>query len=384
MTPLRLTRFDIWQVVVPVRADVLFGEPTERSPYTHGMDWPTLPIHLVEGRTKDGLVAIGECGRGETPEAVEATLHSLLNVDLAQTHPSMIWASEFQPGGMASPYRVPSWRMGLPRSCPLMESLWLDAVGKRAGLPADTFLGGTVRNRVAVDYWANRPDARRLVQHVKRADQLGLRGMKIKSDGLGDTVQALVEASRHVSTDFHFTVDPMCAWRSLRETGHLFDAIEKLPFRVQVEDPFAYGMPEDWRVARARYRVPIICHCRTEDVLRWALREQAADALNLGGGSTFDFIQLAATARFHGKDCWQGSALELGVLQRVRLHAAAAATNCVMPSDLQSEWVREHTLVTPRMQYEDGYACVPTEPGLGIALDHRALKKYLREHRVIG
>ena len=64
--------------------------------------------------------------------------------------------------------------------------------------------------------------------------------------------------------------------------------------------------------------------------------------------------------------------------QHVRLHAAAAARCCVLASDLQSEWVREHTLVTPRMQYDDGHALVPSAPGIGVALDHKAIKKYLK------
>lgn len=43
------------------------------------------------------------------------------------------------------------------RSYQVMESLWLDAVGKQAGLPAHQLLGGAVRDRVLTDFWANRP-----------------------------------------------------------------------------------------------------------------------------------------------------------------------------------------------------------------------------------
>jgi L-alanine-DL-glutamate epimerase-like enolase superfamily enzyme len=43
---------------------------------------------------------------------------------------------------------------------------------------------------------------------------------------------------------------------------------------------------------------------------------------------------------------------------------------------MQSEWVREHTLITPRMAYADAHALVPDRPGLGIALDHAAVQRY--------
>jgi len=75
--------------------------------------------------------------------------------------------------------------------------------------------------------------------------------------------------------------------------------------------------------------------------------------------------------------------LELGVLQHVRLHAAACARNCVLPSDLQSEWVRDATLITPHMAYDGNTALVPTKPGLGIDLDHQAMQPYIQEEFVI-
>lgn len=74
----------------------------------------------------------------------------------------------------------------------------------------------------------------------------------------------------------------------------------------------------------------------------------------------------------------------MGVLQHLRLHAAACARNCVLASDLCSEWVREHTLVTPRMAYRDAGAVVPQQPGLGIELDHAAVEQYAHKHFVIA
>ncbi len=133
---------------------------------------------------------------------------------------------------------------------------------------------------------------------------------------------------------------------------------------------------EDWRQARNFRPLTIICHASNETRLRNGLRDELADGYNLGGSSVYEFLQTSHVAEFYAKDCWQGSSLELGVYQHIRLHAAACARNCVLASDLQSEWVREHTLVTPRMAYADGHALVPDRPGIGVDLDHAAVARY--------
>ena len=375
-TPLTFTDFRVWAVVVPVRNDILAANAAAGVVYEQNLSWPDLPIHLVEGMTSAGLTAVGECGRGTPRSAVEATLRDLLGRDLLAVAPPTMWMRASEPGGLPPSYPLWSWQAAGERSYILAESLWLDAVGKLSGMPAHQLLGGAVRKRVPVDFWANRPKADVLRDLVFEAAGKGLRGMKIKSDAAGDTVHALTAIAPDLPDGFRFTVDPMCAWRTLRESRRLFDQLAALPCDVQVEDPFSYLMLEDWRQARALGQATIVCHARDESVLRLALREQMADALNLGGGGSYAFLQMAAVAEFAGKDCWQGSALELGVLQHLHLHASACVRNCMLASDLQSEWVREHTLVAPRMSYDGGFAQVPEASGLGVEMDHDAVRRY--------
>ncbi|NJN81882.1 MAG: mandelate racemase/muconate lactonizing enzyme family protein [Caldilineaceae bacterium] len=236
-----------------------------------------------------------------------------------------------------------------------------------------------MRDRVATDFWANRPTAPLLAGFVAEASGQGLSGLKMKSDADGNTAKALLAIADDIPTDFRITIDPMYAWRSFRESAHLFEALARLPFTVQIEDPFHYHAVEDWQQARRFGPLTIVCHPRREEVLHFALREQLADAYNLGGGSLAGFVRLAQVTEFQHKDCWQGSSLELGVLQHLRLHGAACARSCILASDLSSEWVREHTLVTPRMGYEGAFAKLPSLPGLGIELDHAAIDRYTQE-----
>lgn len=375
--PLTFEKFRVWQVVVPARQDILAAPGATGVMYRQAGQWPGMPVHLVEGTTTQGFTAVGESGRGTSQAAVEDTLRDLLGRDLSTITPATAWSGEANATGLPRSYPYWSWELADGRSYTLLESLWLDAVGKAAGMPAHQLLGGAIRPEVAVDFWVNRPAAAGMARLIQEAVELGLRGIKMKSSAGCDTVDALLAIAADVPEGFHITIDPMCAWRSLRECARKLERLARLPFDIQIEDPFPYGAIDDWRAARQLSPLTIACHARTEDVLQLAMREEMADTYNLGRGSVYDFLRLSHVTEFVSKDCWQGSSLELGVLQHLRLHASACARNCVLPSDLQSEWVREDTLVTPRMEYRDGHAVVPTRPGLGVELDHAAMARYV-------
>lgn len=394
MKKLSFISFKVWEVIVPVRADVL-GASMEMA------SWPVQSIHLVEGKTSEGFTAVGECARGTPAECVNSTLRALLGINLLGVTPPTAWMQSFDPGqlpagypvwtkgegqtqqkaiaeavGMTSLYPVWSWGASGSVSYILFESLWLDAVGKYAGMPSHQLLGGAVRGQVAVDFWAARPLPDTLPALVHEAKEKGLRGMKIKSNDAGDAVLHLHQLRGELPVDFRFTIDAMCGWRSWRESQHLWKRLGEFPFSVQVEDPFPYENREDWRKVGAMNIVPLICHARSEQILKGALSDNLADAYNIGGGSAFEFVKLAAMAEFHGKDCWHGSGMELGVLQALHLHAASCARNCVLAGDLQSEWIRAETLVRPRMTYQGNGALVTKLPGLGVELDPDAVSRY--------
>lgn len=376
MSALTFTKFNVWQVVVPARQDIIAAEASKGALYRDNVSWPEIVIHLVEGVTSEGFTAVGEADRGAPREAVEATLRDILGRNLLDMSPATAWMQPRAANGLPMSYPFWSWQAAEGKHYFLLETLWFDAIGKASGLPAHRLMGGAVRDVVAADFWANRPSAATLGALVKEAQERGLRGIKMKCDSTGDMVKAVLAIAPDVAPDFRFTIDPMYAWRSMRESSRFFEQLAKLEQPVQIEDPFPVTVEDDWRRAREVGPLTIICHPRREDLFRHALQEELADGYNLGGGSVLAFQQMAQVAEFASKDCWHGSSIEMGVLQHLRLHASACARNCLLASDLCSEWVREHTLVKQRMEYRDGGAIVPNRPGLGVDLDHEAVQKY--------
>ena len=365
---LAFCKFEVLQVAVPSRAG--FGLPS-------GAQFDAQPIHLVVGTTNQGSIALGEASRVEDATVVETTLRGLLDFPLQTITPSTAWMkSSYEEGffaGMVRRKPLPSWEECRGRSIFLLESLWLDAMGQAAGVPAHVLLGGAVRPKVRVDYWAAQPDAPDLARLVAEAQALGCTGMKLKSSSSGNTVLALREIAADLPEGFQFTIDPMFNWRSLHESRKLFEILDALPVTCKVEDPFPFEAIDDWHAAQRQHRQTLIWHTRGESDLQVALREGTADAFNIACRSTFEAMDLAKVLAFHAKDCWFGSQLETGVFQQVRLHAASAAATCVLASDLQSQWVREHTLVTPAMTTQAGEIAVGNAPGLGVKLDWDAV-----------
>ncbi|MCC6453585.1 MAG: mandelate racemase/muconate lactonizing enzyme family protein [Caldilineaceae bacterium] len=379
MSALTFTKFRVWQVVVPARQDIITAPPTKGFLYRDNLSWPEVPVHLIEGTTSEGFTAVGEADRGTPQATVEATLRDLLGRNLLEMSPATVWMVPREASVLPLSYPTWSWQAAEGKHYFTLESLWFDAVGKASGLPAHRLMGGAVRDVVAADFWANRPATATLGALVKEAQERGLRGIKMKCDSTGDMVKAVLAVAPDVSPDFRFTIDPMYAWRSMRESARFFEQLAKLEQPVQIEDPFPVTVEDDWRRAREIGPMTIICHPRGSTLFRHALREELADGYNLGGGSAIEFIQMAQIAEFASKDCWHGSSIEMGVLQHLRLHASACARNCLLASDLCSEWVREHTLVKQRMEYRDGGAVVPNHPGLGVELDHEVIQKYARK-----
>ena len=219
MTALTFTEFRIWQVVVPARQDIIGASPPQGSIYREGLTWPEIPIHLVEGVTSEGFTAVGRgrpgssAGNGRRDVARSPRTQSAGDVAvdrLDADQGAQRFATEL-PGLVVGGSRRPAL---LPARVTVVRR-----DGQASGLPAHRLMGGAVRDVVPADYWANRPTAKTLAKLVTEAQELGLKGIKMKCDSQGDMVNAVLEIAGDVDPGFRFTIDPMYAWRSFRESA---------------------------------------------------------------------------------------------------------------------------------------------------------------------
>lgn len=365
------------EVTVPTRPG---SENSEEYGSFLEYEWDELPIVLLEVETSDGIVSLGEVGRGTYLKDIAPLLEQLPGLKLHGFSPTCLpesWRGlSLYGGAIREVHPVPVWSSQNPVTY-AMEMVLLDWAGKRLGCRAVDLLGGAYREAVPVDFWCGRQTPTDLCKVVGRAVELGFKGLKMKSR-YGDPVVEQVRAIREVGGEgFSITIDPMYQWYSPNESLATLKSLEQFGSGVKVEDPFPEDRPEFWHRARQTVSVPLIWHARSLASLRRALQERCADAFNCSGGP-WEFLTAVHAVEVAGYSCWRGSSLELGVGQVAGLHAAAAARPCVMPSDFQSGIIREHTLISWEWPYRDGTLSLPTEPGLGVSLVPDAVRHYTR------
>lgn len=371
----RIQHLTAYEVVVPARPGATNSEEYGNF-LSH--EWDLMPICILEARLDDGITALGEVGREHSLASIEPWLRQLPGLEIQGLSLATLpedWRGKGVFGGAVEEvHPVPLWTSPSP-VIGALEMIQLDWAGKRLGCRAVDLLGGPVRDRVTVDYWAGRKTPADLHRTVTTARELGFRGLKMKSR-YGDPVVEQVRAIRDAGgADFSVTIDPMYQWFSPHESLATLKALEEFGGNLRVEDPFPEDRPEFWRRARQVTSVPLVWHARTLASLRRALQEGCTDGFNVSGVAR-EFLHFAGAVGIAGYSCWRGSSLELGIGQVAGLHAAAAAPSCVMASDFQSGVIREHTLVTWDWPYQDGTLPLPEGPGLGVELDREALEHY--------
>jgi muconate cycloisomerase len=184
-------------------------------------------------------------------------------------------------------------------------------------------------------------------------------------------MQALADSVPEMSIITDFNTD----LRRPLEAARLARKAERYGHIAVWEDPVPKWDYSWSALLRTQIGIAIALHLGTlQDVVR-AIKAEAMDYMNFGGG-LFSFVKAANIAEAAGIPCWHGGGLELGIGGMSHAHACAAAKGCILPSHLVGPFLREDDLIVDPIVFEDGYAIVPKEPGLGVELDTEALEKY--------
>jgi len=341
--------------------------------FTQGLD-----KHILQVHTDQGLVGLGETWKGTPDAAVRAGAEAMLGKDpvrlslsrLPLPHdPEVVNVRDL---GAVVP--VPVRSIFHNPSVHAFEVAIADIVGQTFGVPICQLLGGAVRDRVLVHYWAGRHTPENIARIAAHAKGEGFGGIKIKcalEDPNLERVQAIFDAC---GPEFRITLDPNMRFRGLDETLELATSLAGYPIEV-LEDPVPKDDLSVYVRLRQEMEIPLALHLeRPEDVLE-AIRLGAADVFNLRGTMT-GFAKAAYLAEVAGIPVWRGSGLDLGILDASYTHVCAVAPACTLGSDIVGNFLREDDLIIDPLEYEQGYVKVPEGPGLGVKLDEEALERY--------
>ena len=373
---MKITHVDIDEVVVPCKPDTVNSSEW-------GVDaWETMSRFIVQAHTDDGLVGLGESPRGMALAPVRAAADALIGADpLALCWQNLPLHSDMSAalvGWNAPAYPPRSHELPLTLRSPAYDTFEMaifDLAGKALGVPVHRLLGGAYRERVPVDFWIGRRTPADAARKAREARELGYTGLKMKAaaeDPMFDRVAAITEAA---GRDFLLVIDPNERFYRPAEALRIARELEVFPNIRVFEDPFPKWNLTGYRDFRPRTTIPVALHLGDAQAVINAIKHEACDHMNLGGGLVL-FPRLAAIADAAGMWCWHGSGVDLGIREAAYLHAACLARNCLLNSDIFGRLIREHDLLTTPLTIDQGHALVPTSPGLGVELDRAAVEHY--------
>lgn len=365
-----ISRVVVHQVIVPAREGHVdcpgFGDSL----------FDKTPKWMLEVYTDSGLVGYGESMRGTSESDLRWGIQQILGRKLL----SLSWLNPVSPNLSGDgfhphpPKPYPFHEFEFPALGHLgLQVAVLDLWGKCLGVPLYQILGGAHRERVATSWWFGRSEPDHAARQMEIGMKHGFRGVKIKATAEDDVV-GIVRAIKSVAgADALVVIDPNRRFYRLSETLKISHRLEEEFSHVMLEDPFPFDVRE-WQLLREKTSLPIALH--TGDI-SLGLSEHCCDHVNVGYPLA-SFLGDAHMAFRFKKLCWHGSGVELGVLDAYMVHCAAVAKACALPGDAMGHRIRSDDLIEEELELKDGAIRVPTRPGLGVTLDHAAMKRYLK------
>jgi L-alanine-DL-glutamate epimerase-like enolase superfamily enzyme len=352
---LRATRIEYFLVHQHMQPGTVNGpEPEYQEPR-----WDEVPKYLIRLHTDGGITGIGETPRGLAEDALLAGARALLGQDLLSLDLT----------------RLPVPRGGAYKG---LEIAVFDVVGKATGKRVVDLLGGAVRERVEVDWWSGRRSPADLARWAQEGRRRGFRGMKIKCK-LEDPMVERMLAVKEAVPDMPVTIDPNTRFYRREAAADLARRLGPIGNVAVFEDPIPKDDFNEYARLREEMRgtgIPLALHLGHLGDLRRAIGG-CIDVLNASPPSMVEFVEMARVAGEAGIPCWHGSGNDCGPMDLAALHACAAAPACTLPSDLMGNILHVEHFLTEPIQFDGGWAILPSGPGLGRELDMAAVERQL-------
>ncbi|WP_061797336.1 muconate cycloisomerase family protein [Serratia ficaria] len=355
-----IERIDSWLVDIPTI------RPHKLSMATMGCQTLT----LVRLTCADGLVGWGEATTigglsygPESPEGIKSAIDCYL-APLVATMNAHVKGNSFAKSAL--------------------ETAFLDAQGKRLGLPVSTLLGGALSDSLPVLWTLASGDTQKdiaegqtlLAEGRHRAFKL-----KIGARPLAEDLRHTAAIKRALGPDVSIRVDVNQAWdagTAVRGMAALQDIGIDL-----VEQPVAlWDRAALTRLSR-RFTLPILADEAVADAHDgYALAAggfTGAYALKIAkAGGPAQALKLAQVAQAAGVALYGGTMLE-GTLGTVASLHAWSTLKLDWGSEMFGPLLLKDDVVTAPLRFADGQVSLPSGPGLGIDIDEDKLRFYRRK-----
>ena len=267
--------------------------------------------------------------------------------------------------------------LGMPFSSSVdaFEMAIFDLVGKTLGVPVYQLLGGKHQDKVAVGYWTGRQTGEDMQNVARKAWEMGYKGFKYKQRP-GDSMVEQVKDITKGAPGIKIVIDPNNHFKDY--DVFIRQAKQLEGYNIQcLENPMPLDIDTYVRLSEElqKINIPLCIHTSDIRIITEAIKVGACQIFNISGDMR-SFVQLCHLIDAFGFICWHGSSNDIGVQDASYVHAIAATSNCVIPSDVLGYLIRQDDLLSKTFTVKDAFAIVPDDPGLGVELDEDAVKKY--------
>ena len=321
----------------------------------------------------DDLVGLGECVADQHPGYSYETSATAWQIIKDYLAPALIGS---QINDLPELHHRMEFVRGHPMAKAGLEMACWDLLSKQRSIPLSTALGG-IRTRVEVGVSIGIQDSvGELLHTVSGYIDHGYQRIKIKIKPGKDIHQT--QAVRRSFPQTPLQVDANSAYTL--ETASPIRQLDDLDLLL-IEQPLAEDDMWDHHYLQKELKTPI---CLDESILsprhaRQAIDMQACKVVNIKAGRVGGLapaVKIHDICLQHGIPVWCGGMLETGIGRAANL-ALASLPNFTQPGDIsatdryyQEDITQERFILNP-----DSTIDVPLKPGLGIELDHKALKK---------
>ncbi|GAA4334403.1 enolase C-terminal domain-like protein [Pigmentiphaga soli] len=387
-----IERIEVFVTELPVRLQRVFSSGNyDTGPLGRVLGKPVLVrIHA------DGVVGTAQIRPIAPGHFVADTTHSSVAAITEVLGPAILGKDLFDIEGIneACDLRL----HGNPAARAVLDIALHDAMGKALGLPVHKLIGGACQPHIPLEWSVSMADDVGVIiaEATRAVEEFGIKVLCLKAAdrrGWRQDVRHFEAVRRAVGEDVVIGVDPNTGWT----VPDAISAIHALrPFDLgYVEQPIARrdlkGMAA---IRRECAGIPLMADeglFTLQDA--YALAEaEAVDAFciklyKVGGLSAARKIAAVAEASNILLNCG-------GIASQSQLEAAATAHFYASIPARRMMGAGEFVLglnttapdpLVPETDFvvKDGYADVPTGPGLGITIDENALKKYTLRHEVV-
>lgn len=368
---MKINKITVHEVMVPTHPEAIeskgMNKPLHKAAVGASEAWSIqfdeLSKLMLKMELDDGIIGWGELYRAHDWRVVDRIAQSLIGKDI-------------------NTFTLQSLPFNFTREYDGFECAIWDAYAKAHGLRVVDLLGGPVKEMVKVGAWSGHRRVEDVGDLAIKYFEQGYDCIKFKCD-LEDDVVSLCRGIQQAVPSMSVILDPNERWENSGESRIRIRELQEIGNLLCLEDPIPRWKLNEFSRLRAYGSIPIALHIslpyiqhgqRIDNAID-AIQAEAVDGFNFNCGLA-DFQRLDHVASAVGLPCWHGSEVDLGILEAMYVHSAAAAKSCVWPSDIFGQMIRSHDLLQEPLTFKPPYVELPKGLGLGIEPDEDAIRHY--------